>query len=54
LPPISVCAPSRTARPSASTRKFIVALRPQWQTAFNSISESASPSSAADPSNNSP
>jgi hypothetical protein len=36
-------------RPSASTRRFIVDFRPQWQTAFSSTSASASPRSAAEP-----
>ena len=32
-----------------STRKFIVALRPQWHTPFSSTSASAIPSSTAEP-----
>ena len=43
-----------TLDPLASTRRFIVALRPQWHTAFSSTSASEMPSSAAEPSKSSP
>ncbi len=42
---------ARPRGPSASTRRFIVALRPQSQTAFSSTSVSASASRWALPSN---